>query len=491
LDQQVKNTLRRATSFAIIVLVAQFLINFSSFFQNKLFSNAFELAEFGVLSTILSVTATISNMFTLGIADSIIRLARKHESLKNLIMTALIIFSVLNVGLFIVFFILFFSGIQLIQISNYLLILIIILIITYLRLIIYVYFALFVGLQSSAGLMASNVLPYYLKLFLATLISVLYGWTILNVIFGILLGEIITCFYLLLYSANRFGIGRFSRRSFQDIFNFSGPTAITIFMWRFYELVLVLLIYNFLGPESVGIYTIALSIKRILDLVIYGMGTSITPMFYDFFDNQQHSILRKFVPKWIRIYITFIVIISFGLFAFSHILIIIISNSSFAQVYTLLPFLFLATILEILSGYITVPYLLQKKTALLEIRKGIAIAITFPIMFILIPTLGLIGVPISLCLFSILKTIFLLPRSQKLFYFDYEFNKLFFIGFSLFTSFLIGYLCEKTSFLSFEWAFLVPVPLFILLVFVSKSIKIDEIRPFLHLFQEVVTKKGR
>jgi hypothetical protein len=168
----------------------------------------------------------------------------------------------------------------------------------------------------------------------------------------------------------------------------------------------------------------------------------------------------------------------------------IISNSSFAQAFTLLPFLFLATIFEILSGYITVPYLFQKRTVLSEIRKGLAIAITFPLLFLFIPTIGLIGAPVSLCLYSIIKTIFLLPRSQKLFYFDYEFNKLFFIGFSLFASFLIGYLCEITSFLSFEWAFLVPVPLFVFLVFVSKSIKIDEIRPFLHLFQEVVTKKG-
>jgi len=212
-------------------------------------------------------------------------------------------------------------------------------------------------------------------------------------------------------------------------------------------------------------------------------------MFYDFFDNQQYSILKKFVPKWIRVYITFIILISLTLFAFSPSLIVIISNSTFAQAVILLPFLFLATIFEILSGYVTVPYLFKKRIALSEIRKGLAIAITFPLTFILIPTMGLIGAPISLCMYSILKTIFLLPRSQKLFHFDYEFNKLFFIGFALFTTFLIGLLCRIIFLFSFEWSFLVPIPIFIFFVFVSKSIKVDEVQPFLHLFLEVFTNK--
>ncbi|MFX0204488.1 MAG: lipopolysaccharide biosynthesis protein, partial [Candidatus Hodarchaeota archaeon] len=252
---------------------------------------------------------------------------------------------------------------------------------------------------------------------------------------------------------------------------------------RFFEFVIVFLLYYFVGPESVGIYSIALSIVGLLELVNVGVKTSIYPTVYRFYDTEEHRALRKFIPNWTKTYVAFILSASLSLLATSPILVVLTSNSSFLDAVEILPFLLLASALQIIESSVQIPYLLRKRVDLISIRQFIATVGAILLAFLLIPTFGLLGASITLSCHPFLRIILAYPLAQKLYHFDYPLYKFLLVGVNTLLALSGGYILWKIFLVRFEIAFLVPIPFFIAILFITRIITIREIKVYFRIIR--------
>jgi O-antigen/teichoic acid export membrane protein len=219
---------------------------------------------------------------------------------------------------------------------------------------------------------------------------------------------------------------------------------------------------GYLTMSDIGLYSIALKVASIFTLLQSAFRMAWGPFFWESFQKANH---RKIYKNIFLLVVGGVFIFVVGISIFSKEIIQIVASKNFFQSSKLLPFLFLSGGLAIITDIVAVGPDIKKKMMYTTLVYYLGVAINIILLFCLIPTIGLIGVPISLVFSSFFILILFWFISEKMYYIG--FNKRFFIV-SFFAA-LIGVVIPMIIEISFTVKLIfTSLILFITIIFILK-----------------------
>lgn len=182
------------------------------------------------------------------------------------------------------------------------------------------------------------------------------------------------------------------------------------------------IILGYLSLTDLGIYTIALKIASLFMLLKQALANAWYPFFYECLKNDDH----KQTFRKISNYVTVSICVITSLFAlFSKDLLLLLTTDKYFGAAPLIGILAFSHALKIICITINLGTLITKKTIYGTYSYLLSVIVNLISLFVLVPKIGLLGVPISLLLGNVVFVILSWYISEKLYYIG--FNKHFFI----------------------------------------------------------------
>jgi len=242
-----------------------------------------------------------------------------------------------------------------------------------------------------------------------------------GVFYGQLLGFILTAAIILLYLKS-FIVFSFKKSILTKLLRYSIPMVPAVGgVWvNSYANRFIML--GYLSIVDIGLYTVALKVASVFQLLSNALRMAWAPFFFETLDkNANHREIFIRVNKIVTFAIFFLITV-FSLF--SNEIISIIAYQSYSKAGNLIGILSLSIGLNIIVQTIGMGPAIVKKTIYNTFIYFFSVMINIVFLFILVPHIGLIGVPYSLVLGSLTLFIGSWIISERLYYIG--FSKLFF-----------------------------------------------------------------
>jgi len=190
---------------------------------------------------------------------------------------------------------------------------------------------------------------------------------------------------------------------------------------------------GYLSLSDIGLYTIALKISSVFLLIQGAFANAWYPFFYENLKNKEHKEIYKKVTTYITI-LVFILVSVFSLF--SKELLVLLTTEKYYAAAPLIGILAFSHCLIIISNTVNLGTLITKKTiyGTYAYLSGMIFNVLF--LFLLVPGIGIIGVPISIFIGNVIFLLFAWIVSEKLYYIG--FNKKLFILMFILTLVVVG-----------------------------------------------------
>lgn len=273
---------------------------------------------------------------------------------------------------------------------------------------------------------------------------------------GVFIGQIV---------GNMIGIAisfYFTRKSYQLVFNprrlskmlsFSYPlifSGIAVFVTLYIDRILI---KEYMSLSDLGVYGVAYRFATISGLVMAGFQSSLTPLIYKHYKNQQTPMQ---ISQLFNIFVVFALFVSMGAILFSKELIVVFTTENFYSASSLIPILVISVFFA--NMYIFVPGLsLANKTkyiALISVFNAIS---NIVIILCLMPIFGLIGAAAASMISAILTFVLYVKLSNKYYFVSYEWRKAGFASTVLFFIVPIIFFLPDINMLNFFIKFLLMI----------------------------------
>ncbi|MBN4049762.1 oligosaccharide flippase family protein [Bacteroidales bacterium AH-315-N07] len=271
---------------------------------------------------------------------------------------------------------------------------------------------------------------------------------VIGVFIGQLSGFFIGCVVMLIYLRSFISL-HWNKRVLIEFFRYSLPlvpsvagTWINSYANRFIML-------GYLTVTDIGLYTVALKISSVFALFQNAFSMAWGPYFWETLKKPEH----KEIYKKLSIYVTVIVFAMVVIFAFfAKELLILLTTDAYIAAAPLVGLLAFSAGITMVNPTIGVGPQIVKKTEYVTGILLISVMVNVGSLFILVPYVGLIGVPISLLIGSIAMFIISWYISEKLYFIG--FYKLKFILIFISTLILVGIVTFMNIILSVKIIFL-------------------------------------
>jgi len=239
---------------------------------------------------------------------------------------------------------------------------------------------------------------------------------IIGVFYGQLSGFIIALLLLLIYLRKYFAF-IWDRNILKVMFSFSlpqVPARIGVIGNTYANRFLIL---GYLSLADIGLYTIAIKISSVFLLIQSAFSMGWYPFMYENLENEDHKKLFIKVSK----YVTTLVLILVSIFAlYSKEILMLITTKEYYAAAPLIGLLAFSFSLTIINNSINLGTLISKKTIYGTYAYLISAIFNVVLLFILIPRIGLIGVPISLLCANTVLLVISWFISEKLYYIGFD-----------------------------------------------------------------------
>lgn len=181
---------------------------------------------------------------------------------------------------------------------------------------------------------------------------------------------------------------------------------------------------GYLTLTDIGIFTIAAKIASGFQLIENAFSLSWYPFFYEQLENnEEHRIVFRKICQYVVVFVFGLV----GLFAFfAKEILMLLTTKDYYSALPIIGILALSNGLLIVKNAIDLGTLISKKTIYSTYIYLLSAVVNLIFLFILVPRIGLIGVPASLLICYLFLVIVSWIVSEKLYYIG--FHKLYFAG---------------------------------------------------------------
>jgi len=239
---------------------------------------------------------------------------------------------------------------------------------------------------------------------------------VIGVFIGQLSGFFIGCLVMLIYLRS-FICLYWNKSILVDFFRYSLPlvpsvagTWINSYANRFIML-------GYLSVTDIGLYTVALKIASIFALLKNAFSLAWGPYFWETLKKPDH----KVIYRKLSIYVTVLVFALVALFAFfAKELLILLTTDAYYDAAPLVGLLAFSAGITMVNPTIGVGMHIVKKTEYVPGILLISVIVNIGFLFLLVPFIGLIGVPISLLISSIAMFIMSWYISEKLYFIGFH-----------------------------------------------------------------------
>lgn len=242
---------------------------------------------------------------------------------------------------------------------------------------------------------------------------------VIGVIIGLISGNIIGSFFAYYCSRNLYRL-LFDREILRKLISFSlplVPSSIAVFFNLYIDRIII---KNHLGLESVGLYAVAYKFASIISLVIVGFQSSLTPLIYANYKNEDTP---ASIEKIFRIFLFFIMVMGSGITIFSNELLVLFTHENYYSASILIPTLTFATVFS--SLYIFTPGMaIMKKTKIILLINIIVVTINVILSLFLVQRFGLYGVSVALLISNFVAFLLYIRFSQRLYRIPFRFKPL-------------------------------------------------------------------
>ena len=328
---------------------------------------------------------------------------------------------------------------------------------------------------------------------------------IMGLVAGLAAAEFTVAVYSAIVIFRDIGIGRFSFKEFRKILGFSLPVYYTMNLWYIFDLVILWYI-KFIDSEegevTIALYKIgALTVVNIVLLAGNIFRMVFRPVIYKFFEREQFEEMRSLTHMMFRIFMLVIFPIVLLIYAFSPILIPLITLSDYMPSIVLIPFLLAALVCNYLQSIIAYAQGLYLKIYWNAIVGTGSFIIAGIIAYFVIPIDPLIG--IGAAFFALRFTYLIGTAIASNHYFKINLDIKMIVSLAAVIIFTIGiglifyyFVFDFLGIYNRVVSFSIPVVIYLGLVIVTRLIKKKDIQYFVGLFKNYLqgvkdTQKAR
>ncbi|HOG91838.1 MAG TPA: oligosaccharide flippase family protein [Smithella sp.] len=271
-------------------------------------------------------------------------------------------------------------------------------------------YSLFVIVQMLTSVGMSIWLVVYERM---GIIGVFYGQ-----LFGFVLGAAVLTFYLRFYI-----VFSLQMDLLKKYFRFGIPMVpavagswLNAYANRFFML-------GYLTLTDIGLYTVALKIASAFQLIDSAFRMAWGPFMWENFERPDHREIYKRIMKLVTIGVFFLVVV-FSLFG--NEVLLLLTTADYTKASSLIGMLAYSIGLGIIAQTIGLGAGITKRTEYNTVIYCISVAVNIGCLFVLVPKMGLIAVPLSLLLSTTALVALTWYNSERLYYIG--FSKSFFIA---------------------------------------------------------------
>ena len=235
-----------------------------------------------------------------------------------------------------------------------------------------------------------------IQLFLTISFSILFvvymRIGIIGVFYGQLIGFIGIVILMLFYLRTMIRFA-WNRKVLKKLFQYSLPLVpVTTGNWiNLYANRFVML--GYLSLNEIGLYTVALKIASVFWIIESAFRMAWQPFFWEIYENQNHKKIFREMSKYVSVLVFFLIaIFSF----FSKEVLLLLTPETYVGAAPLIGFLAFSIGLTIVNQTIVVGPGIIKKTIYSTGIYFFSVGVNIISLFIMVPKIGLIGVPLSL-----------------------------------------------------------------------------------------------
>jgi O-antigen/teichoic acid export membrane protein len=271
------------------------------------------------------------------------------------------------------------------------------------------------------------VLLRYLSLAFSLGFLLLWSSTLQMYYIGVLVAEGLLTMVLIymLFRQVSFSLSSFSSSLFKSMLLFGVPLIGYELAYFLMKSIDRYIIQFFLGPEAVGIYSVASNMCNYLkDLILFPIMYTITPMYVEMWEKQGREATSRFISRITSISLLIMLPLLFGFLKMGQDVIILIATEKYLASAALLPYIVPATILWGISPLLAAGMYIKKDTKKMTLFAMIAVLMNVVANFVLVPYLALLGSAIAtlisygflyaLLAFHSMKTITIKPDGKLL-----------------------------------------------------------------------------
>jgi O-antigen/teichoic acid export membrane protein len=239
-------------------------------------------------------------------------------------------------------------------------------------------------------------------------------------ILGNLVGYLGVVLIFIVFYARNF-VFKFSKASLSYAIGFGGPIVIHLLLSTIHNSIDRIMLEGYLSLESLGIYTIALSVSSAMQMFVTSFNQAYQPTYYQIMSSSTAN-AHITVVKTFKIWLLLITTITIGGIFLGGPFLTVFAGEKFAESSKILPFLLVSVYVGSFYYFFSSAIFYFKKTKLLPIITGSSAIINISLNFLLIPKLGMVGAAVATIISHGWISIFSFYWGNKLFHIKWPFR---------------------------------------------------------------------
>ncbi|MFW9777498.1 MAG: lipopolysaccharide biosynthesis protein [Candidatus Heimdallarchaeota archaeon] len=488
---------KQATEFFVWTFLGMILAKLRGVVFVKLFSSFLGPATYGSFYFLLNNSTVLASLIGFNMGVAVFRFTTEEDALQDPIQSNLTLLS--SICLLLVFsgfssllmFSSAFIGIVLFQSETYVLDISLMSLLAPVIAFDNILLAFFRSRQNKIKYFSLQAVIPYLTLIGSVIFGILLQLSVLGMMIAHIGGYLILIIPLLLELITKRSGKLFTFSRAKEIINFSYPSMLVTVIESTKTFILNLLLLGLYGNETVGIYSVAISIVNIFAVLDYVVNLSYPTIIIKNYEIGNHDYIQRFVNKMTRIYLVVIIAVTLFLCTFVPSLVLVFSSPEFWESTALIPVLFIGFVFQALVRLTGFGPLVKKRPGLAGIRNAFASLVFLLSVLVLVPGGGALGAVWSRTVFFI--SLFLLDfhLSQSLYPIKYDIRKFITIAGITAASLVIGFLFPVIDSPLVYSSFGVAFAVFMVLVIGFRIIKSREVVSILKTLMESVPTPKR
>ncbi len=254
-----------------------------------------------------------------------------------------------------------------------------------------------------------NIIQLIIQISISIYLVLVIKTGIVGIFIGLLAGELFGIIYYSIINREYISFS-FDSKLLKRALLFSVPTLPAILAGWVDSSLGQVLIGKFVSLEQLGVYSVALQLSSVFLLISVALNNVWTPYIYENYKKQNFNLD---VEKLFKIVVIFLILITLNLTLLSKEIVLLLSNSSYLNASQYFSLLCFPMGIYLLLPFVSVGVTINRTTIYLSYSYIAGSIVNLILLFLLLPKLGVIVVPICLAFSRIINYSILYQYSRK------------------------------------------------------------------------------